>query len=293
MTVLLAEHSGFCFGVRRAINMAREAKQLGADVCTLGDLIHNAQIVRELAEQGISSCPESSRIKGQTVVIRSHGISREALEELKSGGNQIVDATCPYVKRAQELVAANSAEPVFILGDPEHPEVRGILSYGNELTQVVQPDTPLAQQSWKTLSVVSQTTRKIGDLQRLVHQLLPNTLELKVFNTICSATTLRQSAAVALAKRSDLMIVIGDRNSSNTRMLQELCAAETRSVHIETSAEITPGLVSGIARIGLAAGASTPAETIVQVFNKIKEINGEADTATCSEELPLFKEESC
>ena len=293
MTVLLAEHSGFCFGVRRAIRMAREAKAEGGEVCTLGALIHNPQIVGELAQQGIAACDETAALSGKTVVVRSHGISKQQLETLLKAGNRIVDATCPYVKRAQELVASMSENPVFIMGDAHHPEVEGMLSYGNEQTRVVEPDLPLAGQSWKILSVVSQTTRKIGDLQTLVCRLLPVTQELHVFNTICSATTLRQASAVALAKRSDLMIVIGGRNSSNTRILHELCGAETRSVHIETEAEITPALLAGASRIGLAAGASTPAETIVKVFNVIKEINGEAGTARCIEDLPLFKEESC
>lgn len=293
MTARLAEHSGFCFGVRRAIQMAIDAKREDGDVCTLGELIHNPEIVRDLARQGIEPCADAQAIHGKTVIIRSHGAARHELDQLQQAGNRIVDATCPYVKRAQELVAGSCANPVFIMGDAAHPEVRGMLSYGNERTQVVDPDTPLADQNWKILSVVCQTTKKAEDLQKLVCRLLPNTLELHVYNTICSATSQRQAASVALAKDSELMVVIGGKNSSNTRALHQLCAGQTRSVHIETEEELTPELLAGARRIGLAAGASTPDSTIVRVWNKIKEMNGEPGTARSSREIPLYKEESC
>jgi len=290
---MLAEHSGFCFGVRRAIQMALDAKTESNTVCTLGELIHNPTIVNELQEKGIGVCAAAEDIHAKTVVIRSHGISKQELEKLLASDNQIVDATCPYVKRAQELVASMSENPVFILGDPEHPEVTGMLSYGNDRTQVVQADTPLGTQNWKSLSVISQTTQKLSNLQKLVDRLLPRTLELRVFNTICSATRQRQESAIALAKKSDLMLVIGGKKSSNTRMLNDLCSAETRSIHVETESEVTPEVLGAAVNIGLAAGASTPEETIVKVFNTIKKINREAGTATCIEDLPLFKEESC
>ena len=293
MTIRLAEHSGFCFGVRRAIQMAVEAQQCGGEVCTWGELIHNPQIVADLARQGIGVCSPQEPPRGKTVVLRSHGVSKNELELLQTCGNTIVDATCPYVERAQELVAANSGHPLLILGDPGHPEVQGMLSYGNHQTRVIRPGEELGDKNWKTLSVVCQTTLKLSELQQLVHRLLPQVQELRVFNTICSATSLRQSAAVALARRSELMIVIGGRNSSNTRMLHELCSAETRCLHIETEAELTPQLLAGAQSVGLAAGASTPADRIVKVFNTIKQINGEAGTASSVTELPLFKEESC
>jgi len=293
MTILLAEHSGICFGVRRAIQMALEAANEGSDVCTLGELIHNPQVVNELAQQGIGVCQSSQDIHNMSVVIRSHGVSKQEWEALQATDNQIIDATCPYVKRAQELVASMSEYPVFIMGDPDHPEVRGMLSYGNQLTRVIKPGDPLPEQNWKTLSVISQTTQKLSNLQDLVGRLLPRVLDLRVFNTICSASTLRQDTAVKLARRSDLMVVIGGKNSSNTMMLQDLCAAETTSLHIETEAELEAEMLSGAESIGLAAGASTPAETIIKVFNKIKEIKGEPGTATRIGEIPLFKEESC
>lgn len=292
-TIQLAQHSGFCFGVRRAIQMALDARTEGKDVCTFGELIHNPQIVRELEQQGIGVCDEVQSIQNKVVVIRSHGITKTELEALQTGNNQIIDATCPYVKRAQEIVASMSDYPVMILGNPDHPEVIGMLSYGGENTRIVSPDTDFVGETWKRLCVVCQTTQKLSNLQTLVSKLLPNVVELRVFNTICLATTKRQESAVALAKKSDLMVVIGGHKSANTNMLQDLCQAETRSVHIETEDEISPILLDNVRRIGLVAGASTPPDTIIKVYNKIKQINGNTDTATRIEEIPLFKEESC
>jgi 4-hydroxy-3-methylbut-2-en-1-yl diphosphate reductase len=293
MKILLAEHSGFCFGVRRAVQMALDAKNEDGDVCTMGELIHNPQVVNELARQGIEVCENLRDIRNKTVVIRSHGISKNEFQTLRDSENKIIDATCPYVKRAQELVASNSQEHILIMGDPAHPEVRGMLSYGGKFTQVVPPQGELPVQNWKKLFLISQTTQKLSNLQDLVCHALPRVLELTVFNTICSATTLRQESALALAGISELMFVIGGRNSSNTRMLQQLCSSQTKSVHIETEAEIDPAMLSAAQSIGLAAGASTPAEAIIKVFNKIKKIKGEAGTARQIEDIPLFKEESC
>lgn len=293
MNVRLAAHAGFCFGVRRAIQLALEAQSPGAEVCTLGELIHNPQIVADLAAKGITARRSLTGLPSQTVVIRSHGIPKQELADLRQAGHNVVDATCPYVKRAQELVASLAEFPVMIMGDPEHPEVRAMLSYGNEKTQVVQADSPLPTKVWKTLCLVSQTTQPLENLQRLAERLLPTTLELRVFNTICTATSQRQASAVALARCSDLMVVIGGRNSANTRSLQQLCEVETRSAHIETESEIAPELLAGARNVGLTAGASTPEETIVNVFNQIKKINGEADRASGLADIPLFKEESC
>lgn len=289
--VLLAKHSGFCFGVRRAIQLALDANQPGDKVCTLGELIHNPQIVGKLAEQGIRLCGED--VSNSKVIIRSHGASKEVLAKLLSRGNEIIDATCPYVKRAQEMVSSMAGCQVMILGDPGHPEVVGMISYGDKKTRVVQADTDFGTEVWDTLCIVCQTTQKISDLQTLVTRLLPKVKELRVFNTICRATSDRQHSAQALAERSDLMVVVGGKNSANTRMLQQLCQSITHSVHIESETELTPDLLAEHARIGLVAGASSPADTILAVFNTIIKIIGNTEAATHFEEIPLFKEESC
>lgn len=292
----LAEHSGFCFGVRRAIQMALDARAKGLRVCTIGELIHNPQIVLELAEKGIRSCGDASGIHDSTVIVRSHGITKQEMEILRKNGNSIIDATCPYVKRTQELVQEMSAlsYPVMILGDADHPEVIGMLSYGDEKTRVVKAENKIDTVFRQKLCLVSQTTQKLSNLQELVARLLPTTQELRVFNTICLATSQRQEAVLKLAKASDLMIIVGGRNSSNTRMLHRLCSDICPSIHVETEAELNEQNTTGFHRIGISAGASTPAQTIVNVFNIIKKINGEpADAETRIEDIPLFKEESC
>lgn len=293
MRVFLAEHSGFCFGVRRAISMAREANAAGGEVVTLGELIHNPRIVQELAAEGIGVAHSAGELAGKKVVLRSHGVSRQDLEILKAGHNEIVDATCPYVERAQQLVASKQGIPVLILGDPEHPEVKGMLSYSDPLTRVVRPGEDPGAESWKSLCIVCQTTQKLADLQNLVRLVLPRCRELLVFNTICSATSQRQEAALALARISDLMIVIGGRHSSNTKMLHDICSAETRSLHVEDAGELTLADLAGAQTIGLAAGASTPEEAILEVFNQIHKLKGIPGAVSRLEDIPTYKEESC
>jgi (E)-4-hydroxy-3-methyl-but-2-enyl pyrophosphate reductase len=291
--VWLAENSGFCFGVRRAIGMAREAKDSGGEVNTLGELIHNPRIVSQLSAEGIAIATSPDAVKNKKVVIRSHGISKQDRATLEANENEIIDATCPYVQRAQQLVASNADIPVLILGDPEHPEVKGMLSWGNSLTRVVRPGEDPGEKTWKKLCIVSQTTQKLRSLQNLVGTVLPRCQELVVFNTICAATSMRQDATVALAKKADLMIVIGGKNSSNTKMLHELCSAQTRSLHVEAASELTLSDLDAAQTIGLAAGASTPEEDIWDVYQKIFNLKGKPAPAKNPREIPTYKEESC
>lgn len=295
MTVSLARHSGFCFGVRRAIQLALDAAQGGQEIFTLGELIHNPQYVQQMADLGIKVVPSAADIHDSIVVIRSHGITKSELQLLTDNGNTIIDATCPYVSRTHDLVreAVTSGIQVLILGDPKHPEVIGMHSYGDQDTLVVAPGDEIPKLRDNRLCVISQTTQTIENLNDLVSKLLPDLLELRVFNTICLATSQRQQASACLAKNSDLMVVIGGRHSSNTRMLARLCAQYTETIHVETEAELKAEGIMGRQNIGLAAGASTPEETIVSVYNKIKKINGEPDAVTRISEIPLFKEESC
>jgi len=183
--------------------------------------------------------------------------------------------------------------PVLILGDREHPEVVGMLSYGNDKTLVMAPGGELPDIEGSRLCLISQTTQMLSELQSVACKLLPKLVELKIFNTICLATTQRQNAAVELAKNSDLMIVIGGYNSSNTKALAALCKDICLTYHIESEDELEGVDVSGYSRIGITAGASTPEDTIIKVFNRIKEKSGDTISAMHIEEIPLFKEESC
>lgn len=297
MKIFRAQFSGFCFGVKRAIKMAEEARLANSskDIFTLGELIHNPQIVAELKASGIQSADRATDLKDSIVIIRSHGITKGEKETLLQSGNILIDATCPYVNRTHELIASMVAEnyPVFIFGDKDHPEVIGMLSYGDDQSRVVTGHTDFSGKQFSKLSLISQTTQNPEAFTALASRLLPLCKELRVFNTICLATTERQQASQALAGVADLMIVIGGKNSSNTRQLHSICKTLTHCLHIETEAELNPASLQGVQTIGLTAGASTPDEMIIKVFNRIKEINRESDFVKSIDQIPLFKEESC
>lgn len=293
--IRLARHSGYCFGVRRAIQMALAASQSERSVFTLGEIIHNPQIVSELDNKGIKVARLASELKDSVVIIRSHGITKAEMAILQENGNEIIDATCPYVNRTHELMQQLVAEgyTVWILGDEYHPEVIGMLSYGDAKTKVVSIDEELPPIEGSRLALISQTTQKIHNLESLACKLLSHCLELRVFNTICLATSQRQEATVELAKASDLMIVIGGRNSSNTRALAALSEALCSTYHIEDDSELDSLSLDGIMRIGLAAGASTPEEMIVKVYNRLLQKSGSSYAVNSIGEIPTFKEESC
>ncbi|MFW5628553.1 MAG: 4-hydroxy-3-methylbut-2-enyl diphosphate reductase [Candidatus Cloacimonadaceae bacterium] len=294
MTVRLAAYSGFCFGVRRAIDLAREAAQGAEKVYTYGALIHNPEYVRELEEEKIFAINEISKLHDSTVIIRSHGIRKQDYQQLLEQGNKLIDATCPYVKRTHEITEQANKEgyPVFIFGDKDHPEVLGIESYGDDKTRVFAHGEDLGEIAHTRLCIISQTTQKIAHFKEMVCKILPEVQELRTFNTICLATSQRQKASVDLAKASDFMVVIGGKTSANTKMLAELCSQYSPTVHIERAKELKIIDFEGKKRIGIAAGASTPSDHIIEVYNKILKINGEEEHASSISEIPLFKEES-
>lgn len=293
--IRLAYHSGFCFGVRRAIQMAEDAAKENSEVFSLGELIHNPQFVAQLEDMGVKVCNEPGSLHDETVVIRSHGITKEESELLYKQNNTVIDATCPYVKRTHELIQSAVKEnyPVLILGDPTHPEVIGMRSYGDDSTLIVAPGSPLPIIQCSRLCVISQTTQKLENLTTLVNSLIPLVAELKIHNTICLATSQRQFSSACLAKHCDMMIVIGGKQSSNTKMLANLCSKITPTIHIETEDELDSAVLKGKLNLGLAAGASTPNNRILSVYNKIKKINGEDCLLASIDSIPLFKEESC
>jgi (E)-4-hydroxy-3-methyl-but-2-enyl pyrophosphate reductase len=295
MDILLAQHSGFCFGVKRAIQIALEASDKEHPVYTMGPLIHSPQMVQELAAKGIKPVEHPEELHGCTVIVRSHGITLSDREMLIKNGNTLIDATCPYVSKAQDFVKQLCSEdyPVIILGDKDHPEVIAMLSYCKGETQVVSKPDELPEKVWQKLGVLSQTTKNLNDLQDLVCRLIPKVKELRLFNTICTATSLRQEASTALARTCDLMIIIGGRNSSNTKMLAALCSGITETLHVETADEINAEQISSHHKIGLTAGASTPDYLIVDVYNQINKLTGNRTTVTSVEDIPVNKEESC
>jgi len=293
--ILLAQHSGFCFGVKRAIQIALDASDKQKPIYTLGPLIHSPQMVAELTQHGIIPVEKPEELYDSTVIIRSHGITRSDKETLISNGNKLIDATCPFVSKAQDFVSQLCEEgyPVIIMGDKDHPEVIAMLSYCSGETFVVVSPDELPDKNWQKLGILSQTTKNMKTLQELVSRLVPKVKELRLFNTICTATSIRQEATSSLAKKSDLMIIIGGRNSSNTKMLAALCSGITETLHVETADELTGEQISSHHRIGLTAGASTPDYLIVDVYNQINKLTGNRTAVKSVEDIPVNKEESC
>lgn len=278
MEIFVAKSSGFCFGVKRAINMAdRCASETTGGIYTLGPLIHNPQVVKRLEdESGVYAKKTVEEIDKGTVIIRSHGAKLEELKAAKDKGLNIVDATCPFVKKAQELVTELTEEGYFVVvvGEKDHPEVKGLKSFGSTEIRVAEsPKELLDLPRMKKIGIVAQTTVPIEKLESVVRYCLLKATEIKVFNTICNATTIRQKESAELARHVDLMLVVGGKNSANTRRLAEICSTiQPRTHHIEVAAEIAPEWFDGARRVGVTSGASTPDWVIAEAVGKLKSL---------------------
>ena len=275
--IRVSESAGFCWGVERALRLAREAAA-GAPgpIHTLGPLIHNPSVIASLAGQGIEVVDDPAAKGEGTIIIRSHGVPLETMAELSRRDLTVIDATCTFVKAAQEKAARLREEGYFVvvLGEPAHPEVLGIRSYAGPDSLVVQAPADLPPElPRRRVGVVVQTTQSPERLAALVAALAPRVRELRVYNTICHATEERQQAAVAMASTVDLVVVVGGRNSGNTSRLADLCAAvQPRTHHVEEAEEILPEWFSGVRTVGVTAGASTPPEQIEAVVARLEEI---------------------
>lgn len=295
MRVILAKTAGFCFGVDRAVNMAYELANSGARAATLGQLIHNSLVTDDLAAKGvriISSPVEAQR--GETVIIRAHGVAAEVYEELKGTGAEICDATCPFVKKIHRIVAENSGEDteVFIAGDPNHPEVIGIKGHCKgevnifnseaELDEIIKKD---GKNYDKRIIAVSQTTFSQKVWKICKEKIKKYYTNAKIFDTICFATRERQDEAALISKQSDMMIIIGDRHSSNTAKLKAVCSENCDTYLVERAAELNTINFSHCATVGVTAGASTPSAIIKEVLFAMSEIVNET-TNIQVEEVP-------
>lgn len=295
MRVILAKTAGFCFGVDRAVNMAYELANSGARAATLGQLIHNSLVTDDLAAKGvriISSPAEAQR--GETVIIRAHGVAAEVYEELKGAGAEICDATCPFVKKIHRIVAENSGEDteVFIAGDPNHPEVIGIKGHCKgevnifnseaELDEIIKND---GKNYEKRIIAVSQTTFSQKVWKICKEKIKKYYTNAKIFDTICFATRERQDEAALISKQSDMMIIIGDRHSSNTAKLKAVCSENCDTYLVERAAELNTINFSHCATVGVTAGASTPSAIIKEVLFAMSEIVNET-TNIQVEEVP-------
>ena len=280
MRVILAKTAGFCYGVERAVSLAHEtAKAHGGAM--LGSVIHNANVVAELEREGMRliASPEEAAA-GETVLIRSHGESREVLEELQARGAEIVSATCPNVRHIQRLVteAEAAGRQVVIIGEHDHPEVQGIASwcrgariFGNA-EEVAKWAEETAEIADLPITMVAQTTCIRALWESCVKFLKKECTNLKIDDTICNATQKRQSEAAEIASSADVMVVVGDRKSANTRHLTEICKENcTRVYQIEDADELSPDMFHGCTVAGLTAGASTPAGIIKEVYASMSE----------------------
>ena len=277
MTVVIAKRAGFCFGVKRATQMAFEAAGKGDKTYTLGPIIHSPQVVQKLEQMGVKVVKNLDNTDSGTIIIRSHGVLSSEMDEAVQKQLEIVDATCPFVKKAQEHVKSLSEAGygVVVVGDADHPEVQGIVSYGGNKVFVVGSDEEVKRlPKMNKIGVVAQTTQSFENLKNVVSECLLRGGEIRVFNTICDATAVRQEEAKELACQVDCMLVVGGFNSANTRRLAEVCIEiQPRTYHIETAAEIDPSWFRKDERIGVTAGASTPKWIIDEVVSRIESLN--------------------
>lgn len=279
MKIRVAKGAGFCFGVKRAINKAFEIAGSESNVYTLGPLIHNPQVINALREKGVgvaSGLSDLKRKRAKKVIVRTHGIPLEDMDMLRQEGFEIIDLTCPYVKKAQHYAKLLKEEgyQVIILGDIEHPEVKGLKSYAGNDAWVVKDDEEIPAVK-TTAGLIVQTTQPVEALKRLVARIIGQTKELKVYNTICSSTALRLKETEDVAKKVDVMLVVGGKNSANTTQLAKLCGQlSVRTFHVETAAELEKDWFEGADKVGLTAGASTPDWIIKEVEKVLKDMGG-------------------
>jgi 4-hydroxy-3-methylbut-2-enyl diphosphate reductase len=275
MEIKIAKDSGLCYGVKRAIQIAKGTlSEKKGKVFTLGDLIHNPQIIDELEQQGIRSLEDLDELSEGTVIIRSHGISPEIYKKIEEKNIKIVDATCPIVKRIQKLVEelAKKEEEIVIVGNKNHPEIRGLIGYSRGKGIIIESEAQAqTMPKKKRRAVLVQSTQDMSLFQKVVAALIEKTEELKIFNTICKSTQTRQKSTSELASRVDTLFIIGGKNSSNTHKLYQISKRVLPNTHfIENSEQITSEMLKGAKKIGLSGGASTPPEAIEEAVVRIK-----------------------
>ena len=289
MPVEVAAHAGFCMGVKRAVEMAEAAAGDGIPSCTLGELIHNPDVVRRLAERGLEPINSPEEAAGRRVLIRSHGVSPEVLEQLRSAGNEVMDLTCPFVDKLHRIVEESSRDgtEIILVGREDHPEVRGTAGWAHGSVRFIAgaeeaehlPETERA-------TVVCQTTFPKARWEEILEILKRKVRKLDSYCTICSATETRQRETAELASRMDSMIVVGGRNSANTQKLYDICRERClQTILVESAAEIPPAFANiDSAKIGITAGASTPTDSLKEVVTRMSELENKDLTPTAEVE---------
>ena len=275
MKITIVEGSGFCFGVQRAMEMIEKAYQEGKRFDTLGPIIHNPFVVKELEEKGIRAVESIDETEKSMIVIRTHGVPPSIYEEARERGIELLDTTCPFVVNAQmaaRKLVEEGYDPVLIVGKREHPEVIGILGHAwNKPIVVSSPDeVERMNLAGRRVGIISQTTMTFDLFASCVRAAMKTAKEVRVINTRCATTERRQKATMEVARKVDVMIVIGGRNSSNTKRLHEIASQFTRSYHIEHPDELKEEWFRNVEEVGVTAGASTPSWLIEAVVQKIR-----------------------
>jgi 4-hydroxy-3-methylbut-2-enyl diphosphate reductase len=271
MEVILADNLGFCYGVKRAIQLAEDSAAPGQVINTLGPIIHNPQMVAKLAQNGVGTVDTLEEVQGGTIIIRSHGVGPEVYKQVEAMGINMVDATCPHVRKAQSSarMLANEGYQVVIIGEKHHPEVKSIIEWAGEGAVAIETEEEADElPKYGKLGIVAQTTFSAPKFKQIVDRLLDKSSDIKILRTICTATDQRQSAAIKLAAQVELMLVIGGKNSANTTRLAQLCSDKCKTYHIETAEELCDEWFDKIKKIGITAGASTPDWIIKEVYKK-------------------------
>lgn len=277
MDVEIAADSGFCFGVRRALSLiARARRASGRPFYSLGPLIHNPQTVEQLRERyNVTPITGLHEARGGLVIVRTHGVSPAVYSEARAQGIELLDATCPFVLRVQRQARelADKGYSVVVLGESHHPEVEAVLAHAGGQALVVSGVQDLPAELGGRIGLVVQTTQEPASLSALVSELATRCEELRLHNTICQATRRRQSSALEVASRSDVMIVVGGNNSANTRRLWQICGRQGKPCyHIEVREELDPRWFAGMEKVGVTGGASTPKAEIRGVAEAITQM---------------------
>jgi len=286
LEILLAKEMGFCWGVRRAIDIMETAAGERGEIISVGPIVHNPQVVEELRQKGVR-LDKKPVDASSPVAITAHGVGPQVLEEVRATGAEVIDGTCPIVTRSQRWARkmADSGFTVLVFGDPEHREVKGVLGWAGAKGIAIRDGEPLPAGLPSRVAVISQTTQSPERFSEFVSRLLRERVneisELRLINTLCDVTSSQQHAARELANEVDVMIVIGGKASANTRHLLEVCQAEgTSAYHIETEDELQPEWFEGVERVGVTAGASTPDSAVETVVRRIQGIASELEAAT-------------
>lgn len=285
MKIIKSKRAGFCFGVKRALNIALEAtkntekKTPQRPVFTLGPLVHNSFVVKKLEKEGVKTIDNLNQLKKGSLIIRSHGIPPKIAGAARQKGMKLIDATCPLVKKIHTLVKQLKKDgyKIIIVGHANHPEVQGIAAHaGGNFTIIENISEAKKIKKMPRLGIVVQTTFLLENFKKIASILSKKTNRIKIYNTICLETKLRQKMAEELSKKVDIMIIVGGKNSSNTKRLAEICKKFCENSYlVESAGDLKKIWFKDKDTVGLTAGASTPDWIIEEVIEKIKKVNSE------------------